>query len=380
MSKFSFNLNDREWGEFNFIDIFVIRSGFYNKKPPLEENGTIPFLGATDSNNGITEFYSLENIERNSKIGYGKNEPLSQKIFDGNCICVTNNGSVGYAYYQAIPFTCSHDVNPLYLKNHQLNKFIARFLISAIEKQRVCFQYSRKWRPIRMKKSKIKLPITQSGEPDYAFMENFIKERMYQKLKQYNDYLDQQIAQFAFSGSLKEKQWGEFFITGEQIEILNLKASKSGIDKNKLIFSDKIKDIPYITRTDLNNGYSLFIGRTQQDKYKIDKGNVITIGLDTQTAFYQPHSFFTGQNIQVLSSDKLNKFIALFLVRILSIQLQKFNWGGNGATLGRLARTKILLPITQNGEPDYAFMENYTCNLMLKKYKKYAQLRLQEYA
>ncbi|MBR2251873.1 MAG: restriction endonuclease subunit S [Neisseriaceae bacterium] len=72
MSKFSFNLNDREWGEFNFIDIFVIRSGFYNKKPPLEENGTIPFLGATDSNNGITEFYSLENIERNSKIGYGK--------------------------------------------------------------------------------------------------------------------------------------------------------------------------------------------------------------------------------------------------------------------------------------------------------------------
>ena len=74
------------------------------------------------------------------------------------------------------------------------------------------------------------------------------------------------------------------------------------------------------------------------------------------------------------------KFIALFLVRILSIQLQKFNWGGNGATLGRLARTKILLPIIQNGEPDYAFMENYTRNLMLKKYKKYAQLRLQEYA
>ena len=174
-----------------------------------------------------------------------------------------------------------------------------------------------------------------------------------------------------FSFNLNDRKWGEFFITGKQIEILNLKASKSGIDKNKLIFSDKIKDIPYITRTDLNNGYSLFIGKTQQDKYKIDKGNVITIGLDTQTVFYQPYQFFTGQNIQVLSSDKLNKFIALFLVRILSIQLQKFNWGGNGATLGRLARTKIILPITQNGEPDYAFMENFIKERMYQKLKQY---------
>lgn len=32
--------------------------------------------------------------------------------------------------------------------------------------------------------------------------------------------------------------------------------------------------------------------------YKVDEGNVITIGLDTQTVFYQPASFYTGQNIQ----------------------------------------------------------------------------------
>ena len=43
-------------------------------------------------------------------------------------------------------------------------------------------------------------------------------------------------------------------------------------------------------------------------------------------------------------------------------------------------RQTVKVPITPNGEPDYAFMENYTRNLMLKKYKKYAQLRLQEYA
>ena len=36
-----------------------------------------------------------------------------------------------------------------------------------------------------------------------------------------------------------------------------------------------------------------------------------------------------------------------------------FNWGGNGATLTRLKRSKILLPATKTGEPDWQFMEEY---------------------
>ena len=370
MSKFSFNLNDRKWGEFNFIDIFVIRSGFYNKKPPLEENGTIPFLGATDSNNGITEFYSLENIERNSKIGYGKNEPLSQKIFDGNCICVTNNGSVGYAYYQAIPFTCSHDVNPLYLKNHQLNKFMARFLISAIEKQRVCFQYSRKWRPIRMKKSKIKLPITQNGEPDYAFMENFIKERMYYKLKQYNDYLDKQIAQFAFSGSLKEKQWGEFRIE----DLFQIKSGKR-LTKSKMVSGNT----PFIGSSAINNGVTNFISN---QNVSLDK-NVLGVNYNGSVVenFYHPYECLFSDDVKRfhLKNHTNNKLVLLFLKMVILQQKNKFMYAYK-FNEQRMNRQTVKVPITPNGEPDYAFMENYTRNLMLKKYKKYAQLRLQEYA
>ena len=138
-------INNTEWKEFNFTDIFEIKNGFYNKKPEQEDNGNIPFIGATDSNNGVTEFYTVENINKSSKTGDKNNVDISKKLFSGNCICVTNNGSVGYAYYQKSKFTCSHDVNPLYLKNYKLNKELAMFLIAAIEKQRVCFTYSRKW-------------------------------------------------------------------------------------------------------------------------------------------------------------------------------------------------------------------------------------------
>ncbi|MGE4346907.1 MAG: restriction endonuclease subunit S [Flavobacteriaceae bacterium] len=189
LSEQNIKLNSEvEWKEFLFPEVFEIKNGFYNKKPISSGNGKIPFLGATANNNGVTGYYTLSEIEENSKIGYGKNEPLTQKLFKGNCIAVTNNGSVGYAYYQVSEFTCSHDVNPLYLKNHTLNPFIAKFLITAIEQQRVCFEYARKWRPMRMKKSKILLPANSNGQPDFVYMENYIRVLENQKLKQYLQY------------------------------------------------------------------------------------------------------------------------------------------------------------------------------------------------
>jgi len=183
------SLTNRKWKEFLFPEIFEIKNGFYNKKPISSGNGKIPFLGATANNNGITEYYTLSEIEENSKIGYGKNESLNQKIFKGNCIAVTNNGSVGYAYYQASEFTCSHDVNPLYLRNKTLNPYIAKFLITIIEQQRVCFEYARKWRPKRMKKSKILLPINDKNEPDYAFMENYVESLERKKITEYKNFM-----------------------------------------------------------------------------------------------------------------------------------------------------------------------------------------------
>lgn len=182
------------WRMFNFADIFNIRKGFYNKKPPCPINGTIPFIGASDSNNGFTGFTTYSIIDKNSKIGYGKNEPIEQKIYEGNAICVTNNGSVGYAYYQQHPFTCTHDVNPLYLKDRILNKHIAMFLISCIEKQRVCFTYARKWRPKRMVKSRLMLPVTSTGQPDWEFMEQYMRNIESEQILKYLSSINNRIA------------------------------------------------------------------------------------------------------------------------------------------------------------------------------------------
>jgi len=169
---------------------------------------------------------------------------------------------------------------------------------------------------------------------------------------------------------LEGREWREFFIGGEN-GLFDISSSSSGIDKNKLLFSANNEYVPYITRSDEANGMNLFIDKAQDTKYHLDESNVITIGLDTQTVFYQPHIFFTGQNIQVLRHKKLNKSIAEFLIPLIEVQMQKFNWGGNGATLGRLFKTKLMLPITQKGTPDWQFMEKYSKSIFEKKEEKY---------
>lgn len=156
--------------------------------------------------------------------------------------------------------------------------------------------------------------------------------------------------------SLNDVEWGEFFIGGDD-GIFKITATKSGIDKNKLNIEAGL--IPYITRSDLQNGINLFVTDNQIASYSKNKGNVITIGLDTQTVFYQNNDFFTGQNIQILENSNINKPIAMFIIPLLKIQMRKFNWGGNGATLSRLKRTKILLPLDNLGNPNWQFMEDY---------------------
>lgn len=172
-------INTDNWKEYAYPDIFIIKKGFYNKKPDHNINGDIPFLGATARENGVTEYYSLEDIENASKNGDKNNADISEKIFKGRALCVTNNGSVGFAFYQPTQFTCSHDVNPLYLIDREFNEYIALFIATVIMKDRYRWTYGRKWRPERMIKSKIKLPAKKDGTLDYEFMENYIKSLPY---------------------------------------------------------------------------------------------------------------------------------------------------------------------------------------------------------
>lgn len=163
----------KEANEFKISDVFDLHKG---KRLTKAEHicGNTPFIGSTDSNNGVT--------------GYIGQEP----IFSGNAITISYNGSVGQVFYQENDFWASDDINVLYLKNHVLNDSLYGYLSGALKKAGSKFSYSYKWNLERMKETLIVLPIQTDINntpvidqnhtyhpdgyiPDWEYMEKYIK-------------------------------------------------------------------------------------------------------------------------------------------------------------------------------------------------------------
>lgn len=158
----SHTLGIKEWQEFQIDDIFEVKKG---KRLTSDDqtDGTTPYIGAIDSNNGVANY-----------IGQAA-------IHEGNTISLSYNGSVGEAFYQPEAFWATDDVNVLYFRPENgiaFNQYIALFFCSILRKEKYRYSYGRKWVLESMRATTVKLPV-KNGKPDFCFMENYIKTLPY---------------------------------------------------------------------------------------------------------------------------------------------------------------------------------------------------------
>lgn len=165
-------LSQKQWGVFFVRDLFAVSSGKRlenrNKHP-----GSLPFVGATTNNNGVTGFIS------------NKNESL-----DGNLLGVNYNGTPCTAFYH--PYTCvfSDDVKRLHLLHHEDNMFVCLFFAALFQQQQSKFNYGYKFNERRMLRQKLMVPVAEDGEPDYLFMEMYMKNLLISRYNNVITYLD----------------------------------------------------------------------------------------------------------------------------------------------------------------------------------------------
>ena len=88
------------------------------------------------------------------------------------------DGSVGEAFYQPDPFWASDAVNVLKPRSN-LNRYSAMFIVTIIKREQYRFSYGRKWKLSRMKSDQIRLPIDSNQNPDWRFMEDYVKSLPY---------------------------------------------------------------------------------------------------------------------------------------------------------------------------------------------------------
>ena len=155
------------WAAFAIQDICEIHSGVRLTKQDMQE-GKIPFVGASDSNNGITAFIANKNAS-----------------LDKDVLGVNYNGSVVENFYH--PYEClfSDDVKRLKIKSKQAEKYAYLFLKTMILKQKSKYQYGYKFNATRMAKQKILLPVNTGNQPDWTNIERFMQRIELEKIMCY---------------------------------------------------------------------------------------------------------------------------------------------------------------------------------------------------
>lgn len=322
------------WIEFRLGDLFAemykaeahVKGDLECFNAPTEK--TIRFISRTEMNNGC-DCYVLNNEITG--------------IEEGNAIAIGDTTAT--CFYQSDRFVCGDHM--VICRADWLNLYTALFLISILKQEKYKYSYGRAFKMDLISNTIIKLPSTPDNEPDWNYMEQYIKSLNHKPIATANRGGDG-------SHTLGVENWVEFCV-GDLFEV----------KKGKRLTSDDQTDgdTPYIGAIDSNNGVANYIGQGA-----IHDGNTISLSYNGSVgeAFYQPKPFWATDDVNVLYFRKengvaFNKYIALFICAVLRQEKYRYSYGRKWV-LESMKSTIIKLP-EKSGKPDWCYMENYMKSL-----------------
>lgn len=347
-------LDEKIWMPISIGAIFhSIRTGKISNASTFVKStyAGVEYVAATNRNNGCLYFLK-------------ESDELKKKIQTGNCIgfIKDGDGAAGYAIYKKENFVST--VNVLYGYANWVNEFTGLFFVAAQDMIEHKYGHGYKRNREHLAGDKVMLPVTDSGEPDYEYMAEYTKQKRGAMLAKYFAYIEKHIAELGVPveiPSLNEKDWKEFPLN----DIFTVGAGKRLETRNKIPGTR-----PFIGATDHGNGVTGFVGNDNSSK----DSNVLGVNYDGApcVAFYHPYECLFTDSVKRLHFRHYedNKFILLFFVSIFAQQRSKYGYGYKFKEQ-RMLRQKLMIPVNDSGEPDYEYMEQYSKNLMLRKYRQY---------
>ena len=301
-----------------------------------------------------------------------------------NVISISANGAnTGATFFQSNEFTVLQDSYAIEWKKtkDKLTDKQYLFCVGAISKVIYGnYEWTNKAGWEKVKNEYIQLPITSTGEIDFAFMENFISELEEERISELNAYLEVTgLKDYTLTpeeeNALKDfekMEWGEFEI-GDLFDFLT---SKKRFDANKVKILEN-GNFPYIVRTSLNNGTKGYLNENEE---YLNSGNTISFGQDTATIFYQKEPYFTGDKIKIVKAkdESFNAKNALYFLTSMNKSFQVYSWGSSSFNVDILSKEKMFLPL-QNNSPDYSSMETFISaiqKLVIKDVVLYADKKI----
>ncbi len=159
-------MDTSSWGEYS-IDA-NIQGGLFTIESPETRSittyseGEVPYVSSGAYNNGVKAYLEPK-----------KDEQLEK----GNCITVSPLD--GSSFFQESDFLgrggAGSAISKLY--NDKLTKYNALFICTVIKKTAQKFDYSDALTGNNLKSLKILLPKDEDGEPDWEYMDNYMKQK-----------------------------------------------------------------------------------------------------------------------------------------------------------------------------------------------------------
>lgn len=332
------------WKEFPLTALFDIKGSTTTPKNDLNlsSDGKYPYITTAATNNGIA--------------GY------SDKYTEDGKVITIDSAVLGTAFYQEDNFTASDHVEKL-IPKFEINELIGQYLASVLNVSARFYQYAYndKRSQTALKNEIIKLPATSDGQPDWDYMESYMKAVMEESEKSLENLRKADDTKHLIDVS----GWGKFDVT-KFFTVLSgrTKLSNADIDDG---------DTPVYSSNSINGG--VFGYTTKSPDYEVNDENpfYITFGDHTKAVNIVDRSFCVMDNVKVLISNIRNYDVLHFIIT---------SWLRNVPDLGyarhwsEAEKAKIWLPITSTGEPDWQYMEDYMRRIMDKSEQIISDLQI----
>lgn len=327
-------LSERPWKKFRVSDIFDVVYGVNLELNACQEttkddHEAVNFVSRARDNNGVTAYIKPINGQ----------SPQSEGI-----ITVAGGGSsVLSTFVQIEPFYSGRDLYLLIPKDcyKNISLLVKLFLCKIIDCNKYKYSYGRQANRT-LGKIVIEIPVNVSGEPDWQFMDDYIKS--------------------LHSKPVTTKNKAEKVIPIDASGWENIRlADYFDIVPGKYHYPEEYEDgsTPYYSASNENNGIAQYIS------LKPDfEGNCIVTGKIGCTAFYAPEAFCATSDVNVFKPKfKMSQYIGLFIAAIINFS-ENYKWAyGRQCRVGDSKNIFVKLPINSSGEPDWQYMEDYIKSL-----------------
>lgn len=364
-------LNEVKWGEFKIGDLFEIQNTLSFNANKLVEGNEYDYVTRTSFNQGIlqtTGFVNKDNINPSGTWSLG----LLQMDF----------------FYRRKPWYAGQFVRKIVPKFDLPENVILFFTTLLNMQKKVLLSVLVRNVDEKFRNIIVSLPVTPENKIDFDFMEAFIRELEEERIRELAAYLkvsgfDNYELSKCESEALahfNELKWKEFRIGDlyNKIELHNL-----NFNKKKDTSSEKSEKytLPIVNAKHGENGIMFYGDKNIFDSEEMTIDIVQNGAVATGDVYPQPQRtgvLWDAYLIKSIKHKDSRESLFYFTATIQKSIKQKFCYEFK-ATWERVKEEMIFLPVTSDGSPDYAFMENFISavqKLVIKDVVLYADKKI----